>query len=581
MTSDSLRILTISDVQGNFHAITELYNRELERGKPIDIIIHSGNFGLWDSGTIDDYKDLNYLKQIVAFSDVLSPDLVEALNDLSLISNSTNHNTIPSSSTNGSSTFSSSSHGDDFQQYRAKLLESNSLISQLPLYLTGEFKFPCPVYTIFGPLDDPKIINKFHTQEYKIPNLYLIDHLHNYEVQTPLPNQPNIKLYGIGGTLKIHSLFDNGNINYSSISGKVGELWISLIQVAELYLNVMKSTSIDQYSKVNDNTINIFISHAPVVKNPLLEHLAIITNADFTISQGLHFRYPVMGNGMSFVDSLGGSAGYIENYRSKFSRLRMILGELWLIIRDEIAELLQEDNGGSNDRIRSLIELGLSLFDKIPISINDSIDKIVPLSLNSSIDIENDDSYSSKKILKKINDYYFQAYYNLWHFNLCDHVSTPRTVNSDNEYNYMIFKLDSLGDFKLDYCSSQGFNFNFKTQNEHAEIIGISEDLIAGEESYEFDYSNDYSRKKLDEEDIDHNGGGSNDELVDDEAFSRTRNLLNSTSRYYRGPGPSLRGGRGNSRGGGFGNSRGNGSGSRGGNRGSYRGSKFRGRGKP
>ena len=33
-----------------------------------------------------------------------------------------------------------------------------------------------------------------------------------------------------------------------------------------------------------------------------------------------------MGNGMSFVDSMGGSSGYVENYRSKFSRLRMILG---------------------------------------------------------------------------------------------------------------------------------------------------------------------------------------------------------------------------------------------------------------
>ena len=31
----------------------------------------------------------------------------------------------------------------------------------------------------------------------------------------------------------------------------------------------------------------------------------------------------------------------------------------------------------------------------------------------------------------------------------------------------MIFKLDNLGNFNLDYCSSQGFNFNFKTAQEN------------------------------------------------------------------------------------------------------------------
>ncbi|KAK6461132.1 hypothetical protein DFJ63DRAFT_314923 [Scheffersomyces coipomensis] len=583
-SKDSLRILTLSDIQGNFHAITELYNRELNQGRPIDVIIHTGNFGLWNNDTIDDYKDLNYLKQIVAFSDVLSSDLVEQLNDLSLISNNNNNNSNNNNSNGGggSSSFNSSSHLDEFNQFKSKLLNSNGVISQFQLYLDGEFKFPCPIYTIFGPLDDPKIINKFHTKEYKIPNLFLVDHLHNYEIPTPLPTQPNIKLYGIGGTLKIHSLFDNGNLNYSSISGKVGELWISLIQVAELYLNVMKSSSIEQNLNLNsnfknDNTINIFLSHAPVIKNPLLEHLAIITNADFTISQGLHFRYPVSGNGMSFVDTMGGSAGYIENYRSKFSRLRMVLGELWLIIKDEISDLLQSDDNVSNDKIRNLIELGLSLFDKIPISINDSIDKIVPLTLFSSDfdDNSSNDSYSSKKILKKINDYYFQAYYNLWHFNLCDHISKPKST-SNNEYNYMIFKLDSVGDFKLDYCSSQGFNFNFKVQND-----ATNENNYDGgiDDSYDTDFSDQFRKSNtesssipgvdIDEEDSNELGG-------EDDGFARTRNLINSSNRFYRGSSRGSNSGRG--RGGGFGGSnRGNNS-SRGSNtRGSYRGSKFRG----
>lgn len=435
-----LRILTISDIQGNLNVIHELYERELNKGTAIDIIIHTGNFGFWNNETIDEYKDLNYLKQIVAFLEVLEPHLVEKLNNLSLINHSTS--TLPPI--------------EEFNNFKNIIFESENSLSQFQLYVTGELKLPCPVYTIFGPLDDPKIINRFHTGELRIPNLHLVDHMNHFIVKTPLSSQPNIKLYGLGGSLKIHSLFDNGNLSYPSISGKVGDLWISLIQIADLYSRIVNDTE-----EPLRNTINIFISHAPVIKNPLLEHLAIITNADFTISQGLHFRYPVMGNGMSFVDSMGGSAGYIENYRSKFSRLRMILGELWLIIKDEMAELLDSED---SSKLKESIELGLSLFDKIPISINDSIDKIVPLTLKV-VEEETEDE-ASKKILKKINDFYFQAYFNLWHFNLCDYVSTAAVLQDLDKYNVMIFKLDAQGNFKLDYTNSQGFNFKFKVQED-------------------------------------------------------------------------------------------------------------------
>ena len=96
--TDSYRILTISDIQGNLHAIPELYNQELQKGNPIDAIIHTGNFGFWDNDTIDEYKDLSYLKQIVAFLEVLEPEIVEELNNISTISNSISNSNINSTS---------------------------------------------------------------------------------------------------------------------------------------------------------------------------------------------------------------------------------------------------------------------------------------------------------------------------------------------------------------------------------------------------------------------------------------------------------------------------------------------------
>lgn len=448
-TRSTLRFLSVSDIQGNLYALQELYDKELEDDNPIDFILHTGNFGFWDYDTINNYHDLLYFKQIVAFLEVLDVSTVDELNNLSTIQTNQNASTM-----------------DELSIFKQRLKEKG--ISQINSYINGELKLPCPVYTIYGPLDDPQIIDKFQNGQYSIPNLHLVDHSRNYEIPSPLDTQPNIKIYGLGGNLKIHSLFDNGNFHFNSLSGKIGDLWITLIQIAELYTNFMKDG--------NKKTINIFMSHAPIIKTPLLEHLAILTNADFTISQGLHFRYPVMGNGMSFVDSMGGSSGYIENYRSKFSRLRMILGEYWSAIKPELISLLDGINEPERENFRNLIELGLTLFDKIPIAINDSIDKIIPLTLEETI---NEDTGTSKKILKKINDYYFSAYYNLWHFNLCDHI----IHSQEKEYNIMIFKLNKYGNLKLDYCNSQGFNFNFKLQDEEQEGTNVFNDGLDVEDN--------------------------------------------------------------------------------------------------
>lgn len=529
-TKDSLRFLSVSDIQGNILALQELYDNEIRKQNPIDFIIHTGNFGFWNHDTIDLYQDVQYLKQIVAFLEVLDKSTVSNLNDLSTVQTK-NANPM-----------------DEINIFQQKLKDSKNGISQLDSYINGQFKLPCPVYTIFGPLDDPQIIDKFQSGELQIPNLYLIDHTKCYEISSPLEYQPDIKLYGLGGNLKIHSLFDNGNFHYNSISGKIGDLWITLLQIAELYINFMNTG--------NKKTINIFMSHAPVIKTPLLEHLAILTNADFTISQGLHFRYPVMGNGMSFVDSMGGSAGYIENYRSKFSRLRMILGEYWLAIKPDLSALLQETEEPERENITKLIEMGLSLFDKIPISINDSIDKIIPLTLDDSVP---EDTGTSKKILKKINDYYFSAYYNLWHFNLCDHV-----INStEMDYNIMIFKLNKYGNFKLDYCNSQGFNFNFKLQDGYDENEEIEEDYEAEEvdSRYSFnaiEYSPKTGIKKaviINNPKNEENGGADEnnesddeynneymDEDNDDENERRKRFALRGRRGRGRGRGRSFRG---------------------------------------
>lgn len=416
-----MRILALSDLQGNWDAIQEIVS-----GRPdVEAVVHTGNFGLWSSSTVEHASDVNYLKQIVAFLELLPKKVVAELNDLLVINNAQDMGTA----------------NLVLNDFKLKLLLEAPLV-HLNEYLSGQKRLPCPVYTTIGPLDDPYIVEQIVDGSLQVPNLHIIDHNHSYLLESP--EKPPIRLYGLGGNLKVHSIFDSGKLGLNSVAGKVGDLWMTLPQVAQLFVHM---------DHMEEKAINVFVSHSPVMKNPLLEHVAIMTGADYTISQGLHFRYPVSGNGMSFVDSMGGLAGYIENYRLKFLRLRMILGELWVIIRDDVARVLER----SNPDLQKLVELGLSVFDKIPITISDSTEKIVRLTLYDD-DEDDEDIDVSKQTLKKVNDMYFAAYYNLWHFNLCDYVIRDDD-DDEADYNLVIFRLKKNGNLALEHCNSSGFNF--------------------------------------------------------------------------------------------------------------------------
>lgn len=512
-----LRLVAVSDIHGNWDALDDIAAEHR-----LSAIIHTGNFGFWNHGTVQRAVDVSYLKQIVAFLHVLPQAKVIALNNLSTITPHPLKSDVLSKDTPRASVE---------HNFRDALLNRES-ISHMDKYISGEKRLPCPVYTIVGPLDDPDIVEKFISGEFHVPNLHLVAYDKTYTLKV-LDDGPVVHLYGLGGNVKVHSLFDNGCVG-GSLCGKPGDLWITLAQVAELYLNTQKLTP-------SLLAVKIFVSHSPVIKTPLLEHLAVITGADITVSQGLHFKYPVLGNGMSFVDSMGGSAGYIENYRSKFSRLRMILGELWLVIKDDVNRILAD-----NPEMNNLIELGLSLFDKIPVALGESTEKIVRLTLNALDEEDMDEVEVSKLSLKKINDMYFSAYYNLWHFNLCDHIISSDHEDEDiqpSDYNVMVFGLNQKGDFRLEHCNSQGFNF--KTLNTPGRRVLQAERVESG--------SNENSKGLDDPFSADDGSSGFNNGQEwsqSDDSVKRTKEIINSSYNRSRGRGRGrLRGGRGGKRG--------------------------------
>lgn len=104
------------------------------------------------------------------------------------------------------------------------------LLSDFHKLLSGELKLNVPVYTVWGACEDVRIIEKIHTQEYVIPNLHVL-----YEASTAAIELGGIRLrlFGLGGALVLHKLFDNGE-GLATIAGGQGTMWTTILQIGEL-----------------------------------------------------------------------------------------------------------------------------------------------------------------------------------------------------------------------------------------------------------------------------------------------------------------------------------------------------------
>lgn len=137
-------------------------------------------------------------------------------------------------------------------------------LSDFPKLLSGELKFIVPVYTVWGACEDVTILEKIRlaapsissfpnsfpltlptpststnnsspkftpsSSGYSIPNLTVLD-----EATTRLLEIGGIKLrlFGLGGAVVSHKLFDNGS-GSATIAGGNGTMWTTILQIGEL-----------------------------------------------------------------------------------------------------------------------------------------------------------------------------------------------------------------------------------------------------------------------------------------------------------------------------------------------------------
>ncbi|KAK0617445.1 hypothetical protein B0T14DRAFT_525209 [Immersiella caudata] len=300
------RVLCIADVRGNLQSLNDL-----AKSARADYIIHTGDFGFYDDSSLDRIAEKT-LKHVAQYSPLISDATKKAI--------------------------SQSGAGPVKSRFPASELP----LSELPLLISGAVKLEVPVYTVWGACEDVRVLEKFRSKEYKVPNLFIID-----EAQSMLLEIGGVKLrlLGLGGAVVMHKLFDNGE-GRTTIAGGQGTMWTTLLQMGEL---------VDTANRVYDPTeTRIFITHASPAREGILNQLSVTLKADFSISAGLHFRYGSSYNEFSVNPTL-------DHYRGKLAASKASFNDVWETVKGEVEPAIQQ-----NEAQQTLLKNALGVVEKMP-----------------------------------------------------------------------------------------------------------------------------------------------------------------------------------------------------------------------
>ena len=215
-------------------------------------------------------------------------------------------------------------------------------LSELPLFLSGNFKLEVPVYTVWGACEDVSVLEKLRSGEYKIDNLHIIDEAHSRLLEL---GGVKLRLLGLGGAVVMHKLFDNGE-GRTTIAGGQGTMWTTLLQIGEL---------VDTANRVYDPTeTRVLITHASPAREGLLNQLSVTLKADFSISAGLHFRYGSSYNEFSVNPTL-------DHYRGKLAASKASFNDVWETVKHEVEPAVAE-----NESQQRLLAYALDVVNKMP-----------------------------------------------------------------------------------------------------------------------------------------------------------------------------------------------------------------------
>ncbi|KID93141.1 ser/Thr protein phosphatase [Metarhizium guizhouense ARSEF 977] len=367
-----IRVLCIADVRGNLRSLNELAKQARA-----DHIIHTGDFGFYDDTSLERIAEKT-LKHVAQYSPLIPDPVKKAIQQ----------------GGNG--------------PVKTRFPPSDLPLSELPLLLSGEVKLDVPVYTVWGACEDVRVLEKFRSSEYKVPNLHIIDEARSMLLEV---GGVKLRLLGLGGAVVMHKLFDNGE-GRTTIAGGQGTMWTTLLQMGEL---------VDTAHRVYDPTeTRIFITHASPAREGILNQLSVALKADFSISAGLHFRYGSSYNEFSVNPTL-------DHYRGKLAASKASFNDVWETVKGEVEPAIAQ-----NEAQQSLLKNALQIVEKMPTTAAGGNPFGGPV--------------TGQAALGQVDE---SAFKNMWNFNL-----------ADAAFGYLVLEIQD-GRIGTE-MRAQGFNFSHR-----------------------------------------------------------------------------------------------------------------------
>ena len=297
------RIACVADVRGNLSLFNQI---AAETGA--QAIIHTGDFGFYDNNSLERISDRT-LRHLVQYSTLIDPVLRTKL--------------LSADPPRGPAATEKGSSAAGMRQQIAQQ-QHGVLLSEFSDLLTGRIKLQVPVFTVWGACEDVAILERFRTGEYQVHNLFVLDEATTKAIEV---GGIRLRLFGLGGAVVLHKLFDNGE-GAATIAGGQGTMWTTALQIGEL---------VDTAQKTFDPTeTRLLITHASPGREGLLAQLALALKADLTVSAGLHFRYGVSYNEFSVQHDA-------ENYRNKLQHAKQAFGEIWDTVKTQVDAVIDEN----------------------------------------------------------------------------------------------------------------------------------------------------------------------------------------------------------------------------------------------
>lgn len=193
---------------GNLKTLNELAAKHKAQA-----IIHTGDFGFYSTDSLDRISDKT-LRHLVQYSGLISHDQRTKL--------------LAADQPRGAPI-----GGTNYPATNLRSQISNSsvpLLSEFPLLLDGRLQLNVPVFTVWGACEDVAVLERLRAGEYQIPNLQILDEATTRAIHV---GDVRLRLFGLGGAVVLHKLFDNGD-GAATIAGGQGIMWTTMLQIGEL-----------------------------------------------------------------------------------------------------------------------------------------------------------------------------------------------------------------------------------------------------------------------------------------------------------------------------------------------------------